>query len=67
MPRCRAGDVFTFFLSEIVFWPIELYATERIQRVGIAEYDEENVLVAWTIQRPSGETLAAEVSSEPTG
>ncbi len=29
-----AGDYFTLFISELVFWPIEMHATERIKRVG---------------------------------
>ena len=53
-----AGDVFTLFLTELIFWPIELYADKRIKRVAIAEYDTDNALVDWTIERPDGETLA---------
>jgi hypothetical protein len=67
-----AGDVFTVFLSELIFWPIELYADKQIQRVGSAQYDHENLLVAWEVSRASGEVLAqqgapsgpASVSSE---
>ncbi len=52
-----AGDLFTLFLSELVFWPIELYADQRIKRVAIAEYDEANKLVEWTIERRNGDRL----------
>ncbi len=58
-----AGDVFTLMASEIVFWPIELYATERIKRVSTAEY-EEDVLVDWVIARHSGEELEHQVASD---
>ena len=47
------ADVFTIFLSEIIFWPIELYADKQIQRFGTAEY-EENRLIGWTVRRVSG-------------
>ena len=60
-----AGDLFTFFLSELVFWPIELYANERIQRVAIAQYDD-NELVDWRIERSNGRMLArASAPPEP--
>jgi len=52
-----AADVFTLFLSEIIFWPIEVYAKGRIKRVGTAHYDEQNVLVEWQVARPNGEAL----------
>ncbi len=51
------ADVFTLFLSELIFWPTELYATDRIKRVATAEYDDENELVEWKVQRRGGETL----------
>jgi len=68
-----AGDVFTAFLSELIFWPIEAYASKQTNRVATAHYDSENNLGSWTIARPGGETLvtlepsvAAGPPSEPT-
>lgn len=52
-----AGDVFTLFLSELVFWPIEAYASKQTQRIATAHYDESNMLVGWSIDRPGGERL----------
>jgi len=54
-----AGDVFTAFLSELVFWPIEAYATNRTKRVGTAHFDRDNRLSTWRVTRPSGELLAS--------
>lgn len=52
-----AGDVFTLFLSELIFWPIEAYASGRADRVATAYYDSENILEMWTIARPGGDVL----------
>ena len=60
-----AGDVFTVFLSELIFWPIELYADKQIRRVGTAQYDHENLLVGWEVSRAGGEVLARQ--SSPSG
>lgn len=58
-----AGDVFTLFLSELIFWPIELTAESRIQRIAVAEYSDDNKLASWTIRRKTGgEVLRAEQS-----
>ncbi|MDJ0870080.1 MAG: hypothetical protein QNK03_28590 [Myxococcota bacterium] len=57
------ADVFTLFLSELIFFPTELYATDRIKRVATAEYDDENELVEWKVQRRGGETLEHKGSS----
>ena len=47
------------FLTEIVFWPIELYAQEQIKRVGLAEYDEGFALREWKVTRKAGQVLEA--------
>lgn len=52
-----AGDVFLLFLSELIFWPIELYADGQIQRVGLAEYDASFVLRDWKVTRTAGEVV----------
>ena len=52
-----AGDVFTVFLSELIFWPIEAYASGRTDRVATASYDHDNVLLRWAVDRPNGERL----------
>lgn len=54
-----AGDVFTLFLSELVFWPIEAYASRQTERVATARYDAGNELVAWSVDRSSGERLVS--------
>jgi hypothetical protein len=36
-------DVFTTFLSELIFWPIEAYASKQTNRVATAHYDSENI------------------------
>lgn len=50
-----AADLFTAFLSELVFWPIEVYATNRTKRVGSASYDSNNRLAMFTVTRADGE------------
>jgi hypothetical protein len=58
-----AGDVFRFFLSELIFCPIELYAEDEIKRVAVAEYSEDDKLAAWNVRRASsGKTLVAQKS-----
>lgn len=52
-----AGDVFTAFLSELIFWPIEAYASKQTERVATAQYDNENVLTGFAVDRPGGERL----------
>jgi hypothetical protein len=60
-----AGDVFTVFLSELIFWPIEAYASGRTDRVAAASYDAENNLVSWAVDRPGGERLISLGSPPP--
>lgn len=52
-----AGDIFTLFLTEFVFWPIELYAKSRSKRVATGYFDPQNILRMWTIARPGGEVI----------
>ncbi len=52
-----AGDIFLVFLTELIFWPIELYAETRIKRVATATYDTENSLTEFTVARADGEVL----------
>ena len=59
-----AGDVFLLFLSELIFWPIELYAESQIKRVATATYDTENVLTEFTVARTDGELLV-QLPGEP--
>lgn len=54
-----AGDIFTIFLSELIFWPIEAYARNQTKRVGTAHYDSHNRLTRLSVSRPSGEELFA--------
>lgn len=55
------ADVFTLFLSELIFWPTELYASDRIERVATARYDDASVLQQWTVRRAnSAQVLRAE-------
>ena len=59
------ADVFTLFLSELIFWPIELTSEERIKRVALAEYTPDNRLIGWQIKRDSnGETIASARSDD---
>ena len=60
-----AADIFTAFLSELIFWPIESYATERVERVGTAHY-RGTTLVEWSITRGNGELLTY-VNSDEAG
>jgi len=39
-----AGDVFTLFLTEIIFWPIELAVASDYQRTAEALFDPDNRL-----------------------
>lgn len=39
-----AADLFTVFLSELVFWPIELAVEQDAERTAEADYDDENRL-----------------------
>jgi len=52
-----AGDVFTLFLTEIVFWPIELYASSEIERVATAEYDDDFTLHEWRVTEGDGDLV----------
>jgi hypothetical protein len=52
-----AGDVFTLFLSELIFWPIEAYASKQTERIATAHYDGANQLESWAVDRPGGERL----------
>ena len=52
-----AGDVFTLFLSEVIFWPIELVIKSNIARVGNADYDEYSQLLAWKVKDRKGKLL----------
>ena len=54
-----AGDVFTLFLSELIFWPIEAYAKSRTKRIGTAYYGSSNRILSWSVSRPGGEELFA--------
>src|SRR5262245_34956431 len=49
-----AGDFFTLFLSELVFWPIEAYAKNQMKRLGTAYYDTTNRILDWVVSRPGG-------------
>ncbi len=60
-----AGDVFTLFLSELVFWPIELYAKGRTERVATAYYDASNRLGMLTIARPGGQDVFVAMGERP--
>ena len=60
-----AGDVFTIFLSELVFWPIELYAKGRTERIATAYYDPDNRLGMWTIARPGGKDVLVTMGERP--
>ena len=55
-----AGDFFTLFLSEIIFWPIEVYAEGRIARIGTADYDDGNRLRGFVVTRADGERVLPE-------
>ena len=56
-----AGDIFLLFLPELIFWPIELYAKQEMQRLGTAYYDHGNAILYWTVSRyySQGEVLFA--------
>ncbi len=60
-----AADVFTIFLSELIFWPIEVYSKSQIERIAVADYSPDNRLLAWQILRKDGaELLHAERRSD---
>lgn len=61
-----AGDFFTLFLSEVIFWPIESHAKDRIKRVGTAHYDANGVLEEWQVSRTDGEVLISTFSVTET-
>jgi len=52
-----AADVFTAFLSELIFWPIEAYASKQTERIATAQYDNDNKLVGFAVDRQGGERL----------
>lgn len=54
-----AGDVFTAFLSELIFWPIEAYASKQTDRIATAQYDSDNKLVGFAVDRSTNERLIA--------
>ncbi|MGB0620729.1 MAG: hypothetical protein ACPGVZ_14795 [Myxococcota bacterium] len=39
-----AGDFFTLFLSELIFWPVELAVEQSAERTAEADYNEVNRL-----------------------
>ena len=39
-----AGDFFTLFLSELIFWPLELVVEQSAERTAEADYNEINRL-----------------------
>jgi hypothetical protein len=39
-----AADLFTLFLSELIFWPIELAVQQNAERTAAADYDGSNRL-----------------------
>lgn len=61
-----AGDVLLLFLSELVFWPIEVYASNRTERIATAHYDTNNDLVGFNVNRKGGELLIA-LGEKPEG
>lgn len=50
-----AGDIFTLFLTEFIFWPIEAYASNQTTRVATAHYDQNNVLIGFFVNRGAGD------------
>lgn len=49
-----AGDFFTLFLSELVFWPMELTILESDVCTGTAMYDNNQKMMAWQVNRKNG-------------
>ena len=52
-----AGDFFTVCLAEVIFFPIELAVKKSTERIALAHYDADNVLVSWRVTKASGEVL----------
>jgi hypothetical protein len=46
-----AADLFTLFLSEIIFWPIELAVQQDSERTAEAEYGESNRLDHFVVMK----------------
>ncbi len=59
------ADFFTLFLSELIFWPVELYADDQIERIATARYDENQLLQQWTVRREANSEVLYAVMGEP--
>ena len=60
-----AADVFTLFLSEIIFWPIELAVDSSAERTADAVYDETNELVYFNVTKAYDRKQLIEIGSVP--
>lgn len=62
-----AGDVVTFFLAELAFIPIEVFGSARVERLATAEFDAEDRLVHWQVERARGHRVLRTLSGSDTG
>lgn len=46
-----AADVFSAFLSELVFWPLELTAMSAATCTGVATYDANYKVSTWAVKK----------------
>ncbi len=60
-----AADVFTLFLSEIIFWPIELAINSSAERTAEAIYDSTNRLVYFRSIKTKNEGEVMRIGEEP--
>lgn len=49
-----AGDFFTLFLAEIIFWPMELTVMEKAICNGFAVYDGNQKVETWQVSQKDG-------------
>lgn len=52
-----AADLFTLFLSELVFWPLELSLLDKAECSGVATYGNDLRVETWTVSAKKSGTL----------
>ena len=58
-----AGDFFTLFLSELIFWPLELAVEQSAERAAEADYNETNRLDHFRAMKRRNQTEVINIGS----